>query len=109
MSEKSEHIEALDGLRGTAAMLVLLAHSTEHGLLLAHGADAMGAVGVTIFFTLSGFLMAYLYSSTPLTGSNIFRYGVNRFSRIAPLYLLAITLSYLIVKFVDHADRKSVV
>lgn len=48
------HRPALDGLRGIAVILVLIAHS--HVPLL----ETAGPVGVTIFFTLSGFLISSL-------------------------------------------------
>lgn len=48
------HRPALDGLRGVAVLLVVVAH-TFPGYL-----DAAGSAGVTIFFTLSGFLITSL-------------------------------------------------
>jgi peptidoglycan/LPS O-acetylase OafA/YrhL len=47
------HVPALDGLRGVAVVLVVLFH---HGFAWARG----GFVGVSVFFTLSGFLVTAL-------------------------------------------------
>jgi hypothetical protein len=44
LSQASKHIKALDGLRGLAAMLVLVRHCTGHGLLIPHSADDLGYV-----------------------------------------------------------------
>jgi peptidoglycan/LPS O-acetylase OafA/YrhL len=48
------HRPALDGLRGIAILLVLLGHVTAGKVATA------GAVGVTVFFALSGFLITSL-------------------------------------------------
>ena len=47
------HLHALDGIRGISALLVVLAHL----FLLPH---QFGALGVAIFFVLSGFLITWL-------------------------------------------------
>src|SRR6187200_221732 len=47
-------LPALDGLRGLAILLVMLGHSPLPGV------GAAGQVGVTLFFTLSGFLITAL-------------------------------------------------
>lgn len=48
------HLPALDGLRGIAIVFVLLAHTQVRAL------HAAGTIGVTVFFTLSGFLITAL-------------------------------------------------
>jgi peptidoglycan/LPS O-acetylase OafA/YrhL len=59
MSHGAQRIIPLDGLRGVAVLLVLLAH-TAIQLPLTHArfsALAFGAMGVRLFFVLSGFLI----------------------------------------------------
>ena len=95
MSNHSDvnYIEALSGLRGLAAILVVLSHTT---LLEFFGlAQYFGKAGVMIFFTLSGFLMSYLYAQKEPTFKKITSYSISRFSRVAPLYLIVVIFSYL--------------
>lgn len=87
----------LDGLRGIAALWVLLSH-----VLILSGADAtqwpiisQGALAVDLFMMLSGFLMAHHYifkqTSEPITHPTTWLlFWIRRIFRIAPLYYLAL-------------------
>lgn len=56
-------------------------------------------VGVTIFFTLSGFLITERYFTTKtLSLKNIRTYAINRFARIYPLYII-LTLPIFFIAF----------
>lgn len=96
-------IAPLQGLRGVAAILVVLFHI--NGLLNAKLASSAffglfksGCVGVDIFFVLSGFIIFYVnHQKTSLT-----RYFQHRFIRIFPIYWVALSLtlsSFLIMKY----------
>ena len=50
---------ALDGLRGVAVLLVVLAHASQKRLL-AENFKFSGELGVIVFFVLSGFLITHL-------------------------------------------------
>jgi peptidoglycan/LPS O-acetylase OafA/YrhL len=100
VAPRSEQIPALDGLRGIACLFVVLAHVQYLGFANVGLADA-GALGVSIFFSLSGFLMAYLYAKAPFNMQTVAPYAVNRFARIAPVYLLVILASWLIRSEID--------
>lgn len=82
---------ALDGLRGIAILLVLLAHAEIVNVYVA------GMVGVTLFFVLSGFLITYLLLDEVVdTGGVDLRafYG-RRALRLLPalvVYLVAIAI-----------------
>lgn len=98
----NERIEALTGLRGFAASLVVLSHLSEGTFpLLDH--IFPGQVGVMVFFSLSGFLMSFLYIEKTISSMAVWNYLVSRFSRIAPAYLLIILLSYVIYVYVDRS------
>jgi peptidoglycan/LPS O-acetylase OafA/YrhL len=93
MIEK-RHIGSLDGLRGFAAAIVVLSHLDTFVPAIGHlPMLKLGSLGVAIFFALSGFLMAYLYGSRPLTRETGASYLVSRFARIYPVYFVAICLS----------------
>ncbi|MDP2024898.1 acyltransferase [Sulfuriferula sp.] len=95
MGENQAHLPILDGGRGFAALLVLVSHSANAGLLpIVLGAGA-GQMGVGFFFVLSGFLMAYNYGGRPFTWAEIIDYAVHRLARIVPLFLLVIIISMI--------------
>lgn len=54
------HFPALDGLRGIAVLVVLLAHASEQGLLPDAFVSYGGWIGVMVFLVLSGFLITHL-------------------------------------------------
>ncbi len=94
MVERGRNIRQLTGLRGVAAL----------GVVIKHAADEAGASWslpgqpmVDIFFVLSGFVMAYVYIGRPL---NWLSFAQARFARIYPLHIataLLITIAAIIV------------
>ncbi len=87
------HIKPLTSLRFIAAIWVLLYHFRDHlGLDLGRiGLVADGYLGVDLFFTLSGFILAHVYLTEVETGR--FGYGgflKNRIARIYPMHLAAL-------------------
>ncbi|WP_223572216.1 acyltransferase family protein [Xanthomonas citri] len=95
-----KHIDSLTGIRGVAALLVVYAHLAEDHFFSISPLHP-GEIGVMVFFTLSGFLMAFLYGEKPFNFTAVARYGISRFSRIAPAYLTVVLASYLIYNFID--------
>jgi peptidoglycan/LPS O-acetylase OafA/YrhL len=96
----TKHIPAFDGLRGIAALLVVYHHAISYNFL-PEQIDFEGVVGVSLFFTLSGFLMAFLYAKEPLTKRTAIDYAMSRFARIAPAYLLVIVVSWFVRENID--------
>jgi peptidoglycan/LPS O-acetylase OafA/YrhL len=94
-------IDAITGLRGLAALLVVYAHLTDFGFY-AHNPLFPGEIGVMIFFSLSGFLMSFLYLEKKLTPPAVINYVISRVSRIAPAYLVAIIISLIIYTQFDN-------
>ncbi len=92
------HVPGLDGCRAVAALLVLVFHvaeatgetsGTSH---LASGLRTWGALGVSIFFVLSGFLLYRPFVTSHLRDERqppVDRYLVRRALRIFPAYWLA--------------------
>lgn len=99
-----QHIKPLTSLRFVAAFWVLLYHFKDHlGLNLGRfGLIADGYLGVDLFFTLSGFILAHVYLTEFADGR--FGYGgflKNRLARVYPMHLAA--LGAMLVLFAGAA------
>ncbi|HVJ40110.1 MAG TPA: acyltransferase [Dongiaceae bacterium] len=96
---KTARIECLDGLRGLAALWVLLGHASLLSgwrIPLIHSPD----LAVDLFMMLSGFLMAYHYmerrAREPWQAAATWTtFWTRRFFRIAPLYYLLLIAALL--------------
>lgn len=77
-----DNIDALTGLRFIAAFTIALGHYYQSWLEIA-------GIGMPLFFTLSGFIIHYVYARSFQTGwgEATAEFAVARFSRIYPLYL----------------------
>jgi peptidoglycan/LPS O-acetylase OafA/YrhL len=84
------YIAALDGLRGTAAMLVAGGHymGIEGGAPLSEIAATLVGLGMTLFFVLSGFVIHYNYNAMITRRGGMRVFFVARFARLYPLYIL---------------------
>jgi peptidoglycan/LPS O-acetylase OafA/YrhL len=98
----NREIKALTSLRMIAALLVFF----HHFYPFAHTGDVLenilieGHIGVTIFFVLSGFLIALRYydefRENGLTRSGMIDYYRKRFARIYPLYAFLLIASLFV-------------
>jgi peptidoglycan/LPS O-acetylase OafA/YrhL len=90
---KLGHRPALDGLRGVAILLVLVCHVLDP---LRPGAfHTVGAAGVTVFFTLSGFLITSLLLEevgTRRRRVDLRRFYINRALRLIPALIAAVVV-----------------
>lgn len=84
----------LDGIRALACLFVIVSHMPWPTNIV-----LIGPVGVGVFFVLSGFLMGYLYAQNDCDSTSVVKYGIARFSRIAPIYWAVITLCFLLTQF----------
>ena len=96
---RTDYFPALTGLRAVAVALVLIHHynpvSPERFGWALHSLAAETHIGVTVFFVLSGFLIAYRYlDGRPVA---LRAYFANRFARIYPLYFLLTTLTFVLL------------
>ncbi|HEY9792438.1 MAG TPA: acyltransferase [Candidatus Obscuribacterales bacterium] len=93
-------IDALDGLRGFAALIVLLSHTSNNGSHLIPWLDCAGTgkSGVYLFFILSSFLLTYPLlapKQAQFRSDNLMRYAARRFFRIYPLLFVYLSVALL--------------
>ena len=108
-SSGKEHFEVLDGLRGSAAFLIVIFHLFNYSFGF-HGPWALvkhAYLAVDFFFALSGFVVAYAYDDrwTRMTTLQFFRI---RLIRLHPLVLIGATLGllgYLLDPFSKMVNR----
>ncbi|MDX6462167.1 MAG: hypothetical protein QOH35_5173 [Acidobacteriaceae bacterium] len=83
-----KHITQLDGLRGLAVLLVLLAHSAIAFTRVPSfkWIDHYGSLGVQLFFVLSGFLITKILLDSKDTPHFFRNFYVRRALRIYPIY-----------------------
>lgn len=82
------HVEALDGLRGVAAIVVML-HHAKFG-------NSHGFLAVDFFFCLSGFVIAMAYERKLAEGLGFGRYVALRLFRIYPMIVVGALFGLLL-------------
>jgi peptidoglycan/LPS O-acetylase OafA/YrhL len=92
------HLGGLDGLRGIACLAVLATHATVHFAPEATPGPLpeMMAQGLTVFFAMSGLLIALPFVRDIATGERrvrVSRYAVRRLRRVFPAYLVIFTIA----------------
>jgi peptidoglycan/LPS O-acetylase OafA/YrhL len=81
---------AIDTFRGLAAILVILCHVPDSGLLAGNQVIAHGYMAVDFFFVLSGFVMSHSYLNKISDFSSAKNFTIKRFRRIYPLHLFTL-------------------
>jgi peptidoglycan/LPS O-acetylase OafA/YrhL len=88
-------LPAITSLRFFAAFHVALFHMNEMGAITGphwfKSFAAIGYVGVSFFFVLSGFILVYTYAGRDI---NLRDFWQTRFARIYPAYLFSLLLSF---------------
>jgi len=93
MPTQHRYYPELDGVRAIAALLVMLFHAVQSGLLPLPFSVSVGQTGVDLFFVLSGFLItSILLKANPGDWSEVRTFYTRRVLRIFPLYYLALLL-----------------
>ncbi|MCB2426637.1 acyltransferase family protein [Methylophaga pinxianii] len=100
---KSNYFDVLDGWRGISILLVLSAHLLPLGPKPLQLNFTAGVMGMSLFFTLSGFLIANFLIHRP----NVYDFIIRRFFRILPLAWLYLVIAFLILnidyeRFISH-------
>ncbi|MEA2157510.1 MAG: hypothetical protein QOE11_3650 [Solirubrobacteraceae bacterium] len=98
----TQRLPSLTSLRWFAALIVFGTHifpliegsSLERGF---HRIGEHGAVGVSFFFVLSGFVLAWTYRD----GDSARAFYLRRFARIAPAYWAASILAFVVIAGVE--------
>lgn len=102
MSEKSQHIAAIVGLRGLAAMMVVLFHFVVKTIDFVHDERVLtvfgfGDLGVQIFFVISGIVIPFSLIKSRYTINQIGTFLLKRCARIEPPYLMTVLLAFVYV------------
>lgn len=99
MNTNIERIAGLDGLRGIAAIIVLLSHMSAWGYNLLPGLNfsGFGRSGVILFFLLSSYLLStqIIKIENLLNPITWVKYLEARIFRIWPLFIVVILFSYV--------------
>jgi peptidoglycan/LPS O-acetylase OafA/YrhL len=111
-STKLPSIDALTGLRFIAAMLVYLYHLTAFSPGLPEWLQTFmsaGFNGVSLFFTLSGFVICYNYYNKMTTRprSSLWPYFVSRFARVYPMHFFTFLYVFSTVNLSTQLQTKS--
>ncbi len=100
---KLSHIAPLDGVRATAALMVLFFHcfqittfNTTAGQML-QKIGFLGQTGVSLFFVLSGFLITRILLQQVKDPNYLFNFFMRRALRIFPLYFMYLCIIYFIL------------
>lgn len=111
-------LPALTGVRFLLAIWVVFHHLTGKHMMLESWAASLpswlheivrgGYLAVGTFFVLSGFVLARSYGSMRWDRANLIRYGVGRFARVYPAYLLSLLIvTPYILKFLSTPGKVS--
>lgn len=107
--ENNQELYSLTGIRFFAAVVVVFSHFTQLGLMhvplyfldiVDHGRSA-----VSLFFVLSGFVLAYKYNKNILLEKGVRSFYMARFARIYPVALFGLFLSSFVTLYLLIGDN----
>ena len=106
-SERAIHLRRLTTLRAFAALLVFGNHIGSTGGAVGVGRYLFdyGYTGVSFFFVLSGFVLAW----TTVAGASTIAFYVRRFARIYPSHLVMLVIVLLVPVTVQSQDFRDIV
>jgi peptidoglycan/LPS O-acetylase OafA/YrhL len=90
-----DHLSVLDGLRAISIALVLATHMLPLGPKFLRLNETTGAMGMSLFFALSGFLIV----SSLLQNSNVAEFLIKRITRILPLACAYALIVFTLIHF----------
>jgi len=110
LNSQPSYYTALTGLRAIAAYMVFFHHYNPFFCFgketVLYGFFSEMHIGVTLFFVLSGFLIAHNYYTTQI---DFKKYMVNRIARIYPMYFILTTLSFVLINVWQNPNRFSAI
>lgn len=103
MSKAFDKLDWVQALRGGAALMVVLSHGRDYligtpGYPEIERVLVAGAMGVDLFFIVSGFIMVYSTKDTGSTLADVKDFAVKRFCRVWPTYTVVTVLWVLIAE-----------
>ena len=103
------HYPILDGLRGTAAILVVIFHLLEgYFPILPEHPMHHGYLAVDFFYMLSGFVVGYAYDDRWAKGMTVKQFLKIRLIRLHPLVILGTLIGAFAFWFDPYKDAQSV-
>lgn len=111
--DRRRKIPALTGIRGYAALWVVVYHCISMGWLGLFGSSSRtdqvpfllsGYLGVELFFILSGFILTKIYGQAIASGAGLRDFAIGRVFRILPVYWLSLAALVAIVPLM-HGHR----
>lgn len=99
----NQEINTIQYLRALAVVLVVWAHASEQLTWIStHLPGSYGAVGVDIFFVISGFIMVYTTANKDISSLQFFS---RRVKRIVPLYWFYTLLLFFVALLIPQVVR----
>jgi peptidoglycan/LPS O-acetylase OafA/YrhL len=95
----------LDGIRGFAAIAIVLYHFTSFGGRFGRQFTS-ASLAVDLFFCLSGFIISWTYHQKLLDGMRPWTYFKNRLIRLYPMFLMGIVMGAVTV-FIKYLDSQT--
>lgn len=114
MKQKLPYYEHLDGLRGLAALLVLVFHFFRHPITAYITTDLFSKFteftqhGVSLFFVLSGFVITRILINTKHEATYFRQFYRRRVLRILPLYYAFLLVWYFVMPFIISGRAASI-
>lgn len=99
--------KSLEGVRGAAALLIVVfhMHSPLHELIGASG----GYLAVDLFFVLSGFVISAAYADSIRDGEGLRTFMLRRFGRLYPAFIVATVGYFALLNLVAHITGGDVI
>lgn len=104
--QPKQHFKILDGLRGVAALAIVIFHFAEWVYAPQENFISHGFLAVDFFFCLSGFVIAYAYDSR-IENMGMFEFIKRRLIRLHPLVVLGAVLGLLGFLFDPFSDSSA--